>query len=112
MVYIPLSQNIACIDLDKKVTYVNLETNKIEKQLQAAYDGQLTAICLNELNHEIAVGDEAGEVKVFNNLDGKLLFLDQNAHGSAITSLSYSPDGKKLVSGDTYGKILIWNVNP
>ena len=39
MVYIPLSQNIACIDMDKKVTYINLETNKLEKQLQAAYDG-------------------------------------------------------------------------
>lgn len=94
MVFIPLSQNIACIDMDKKVTYINLENNKIEKQLQAAYDGQLTTICLNEIKHEIAVGDEAGEIKVFNNLDGKLLFLDQSAHGSAITSLGYSPDGK------------------
>lgn len=112
MVYISLNQNIACIDLDKKVTYINLETNKIEKQLQAAYDGQLTTICLNEINHEIAVGDEAGEIKVFSNLDGKLLFLDQSAHGSPISSLAYSPDGKKLVSGDCYGKLLIWNVNP
>ena len=39
MVYIPVSQNIACIDLDKKVTYINLQSQKIEKQLQAAYDG-------------------------------------------------------------------------
>ena len=77
MVYIPLNQNIACIDLDKKVTYISLENNRIEKQLQAAYDGQLTAITLNEINHEIAVGDEAGEIKVFSNLDGKLLHLDQ-----------------------------------
>ena len=64
------------------------------------------------MSHEIAVGDEAGEIKIFNNLDGKLLFLDQHAHGSAITSLCYSPDGKQLVSGDCYGKLLIWNVNP
>ena len=63
------------------------------------------------MKHEIAVGDEAGEVKVFNNLDGRLLFLDQASHGSAITSLSYSPDGNKLISGDCYGKILIWNCN-
>ena len=33
MVYIPLNQNIACIDMDKKVTYINLQNNKIEKQL-------------------------------------------------------------------------------
>ena len=112
MVYIVVSQTIACIDMDKKVTYINLQTNLIEKQLQAAYDGQLTAISLNELNHEIAVGDEAGEIKIFSNLDGKLLFLDQHAHASPITSLCYSPDGKQLVSADCYGKLLIWNVNP
>ena len=93
MVYIPLNQNIACIDMDKKVTYINLQNNKIEKQLQAAYDGQLTSICLNEVKHEIAVGDESGEIKIFNNLDGKLLFLDQSSHGCAISSLTYSPDG-------------------
>lgn len=80
--------------MNKKVTYINIENNKVEKQLQAAYDGQLTSICLNEIKHEVAVGDESGEVKVFNNLDGKLLFLDTSSHGSAITSLNYSPDGK------------------
>jgi WD40 repeat protein len=76
MVYIPVSHSIACIDLDKKVSYVNLNDYCIEKQLQAAYDGQLTTICLSEMRHEIAVGDENGEIKVFSNLDGKLLHLD------------------------------------
>ena len=33
MVYIQLSNSIACIDLDKKVTYINLETFEIDKQL-------------------------------------------------------------------------------
>ena len=36
---------------------------QVEKQLEAAYEGSLTAICLNELKHEIAVGDDAGEIK-------------------------------------------------
>ena len=49
---------------------------QISKQLEASYDGQLTTICLNEFKHEIAVGDDAGEVKIFSNLDGKLLHLD------------------------------------
>lgn len=39
MVFIPLSNSIACIDLDKKVTYIGLENFEIDKQLQAAYDG-------------------------------------------------------------------------
>jgi len=76
MVFIQVSNSIACIDMDKKVTYINLENFEIDKQLQAAYDGQLTSISLNEMRHEIAVGDEAGEIKVFSNLDGKLIYLD------------------------------------
>ena len=111
MVYIPVSNCIACIDLDRKVSYIGLESCTIEKQLQAAYDGQLTSICLSEIRHEIAVGDESGEIKIFNNLDGKLLHIDQMSHGSAVTSLTYSPDGTKLISGDHFGKILIWRIN-
>ena len=76
MVYIPVSNSIACIDLDRKVSYIGLESCTIEKQLQAAYDGQLTSICLSEIRHEIAVGDESGEIKIFSNLDGKLQYLD------------------------------------
>ena len=79
--------------------------------MEAAYDGELTSITINEQRHEVAVGDEAGELKIFNNLDGKIVFLDQTSHGSAITSLAYSPDGTRLVSGDSYGKLLLWNVN-
>ena len=111
MVYISVSNCIACIDLDRKVSYISLENCTIEKQLQAAYDGQLTSIALSEIRHEIAVGDENGEVKIFSNLDGKLLYLDHMSHGAPVTSLSYSPDGAKLISGDHFGKILIWRIN-
>ena len=93
MIYIPLTHNLACIDSEKKVSYINLESLKVEKQLQAAYDGNLTAICLNEARHEIAVGDESGEIKIFSNTDGKLLFLDSSAHATPISSLAFAPDG-------------------
>ena len=108
MVYIPLSNSIAAIDSDKKISYINLDKMKIEKQLQAAYDGQLTSICLNESRHEIAVGDDAGEIKIFSNTDGKLIFLDTTAHASPVTSLTFAPDGQRLISGDAHGRILIW----
>jgi len=111
MVYIPMTNSIACIDTQRKVTYIKIDNMAVEKQLEAAYDGALTCICLNEQRHEIAVGDEVGEIKVFSNLDGKMIFLDQMIHASAVTSLAYSPDGTRLISGDNNGKILIWNVN-
>lgn len=110
MVYIALSNSIACIDIDKKVSYLSLETFAIEKQLQAAYDGQLTSICNNDPKHEIAVGDECGEIKIFSNLDGKLVHLDQQSHGGPVSSLAFSPDGLKMISGDSLGKIVIWKV--
>ena len=111
MVYVPMTNCIVCIDLCRKITYLKLDTMQVEKQLEAAYDGALTCIALNEQRHEIAVGDEAGEVKIFSNLDGKMIFLDQMVHASAVTSLAYSPDGTRLISGDNFGKILIWIVN-
>lgn len=60
---------------------------QIEKQLEAAYEGSLTSICVNEIKHQIAVGDDSGEIKLFSNLDGKLLHLDPMSHASPITSL-------------------------
>jgi hypothetical protein len=76
MIFIPVNRSIACIDTDRKVTYLSLDTMQVTKQLEAAYDGQLSCICLNEARHEIAVGDEAGEIKIFSNLDGKMVHLD------------------------------------
>lgn len=39
----------------------------ITKQIEAAYDGNLTCLSINEHRDEIAVGDDSGELKVFNN---------------------------------------------
>ena len=39
MIFIPVSKSIACIDTDRKVTYLSLETMQVTKQLEAAYDG-------------------------------------------------------------------------
>ena len=103
-----MTGNLVCIDSEKKISYINLDNMKIEKQLQGAYDGQLTAIALNEVKHEIAVADEAGEIKIFNNVDGKLVFLDTLSHAAPVTSLQFSPDGVRLITGDCFGKVLIW----
>mmetsp|Transcript_11123 Transcript_11123/g.18663 ORF Transcript_11123/g.18663 Transcript_11123/m.18663 type:complete len:92 (+) Transcript_11123:1585-1860(+) len=76
MVYINLSNQLACIDREKKISYISLKSMRIEKQLQGAFDGHLTSIALNKKSHIIAVGDDAGEIKLFSNLDGKLVHLD------------------------------------
>lgn len=111
MVYIKVSKQLACLDSDKKVSYVNLHQMNVDKQLQAAFEGSLTCIAYNDTTHEIAVGDSVGEIKIFSNLDGSLNHLDQYSHSAPITSLVYSPCGQKLISGDSNGKILVWKVN-
>lgn len=110
MVYIPNSNSIACIDINRKLSYLQLDNLEITRQIEAAYDGQLSSICLNEYRDEVAVGDESGEIKIFSNYNGKLLHLDQMTHACGITSLAYSPDGSRLISGDNNGSVILWKV--
>ena len=49
---------------------------EISKQIEAAYDGQLTSLCYNEARDQVAVGDDTGEIKVFDIKNGKMLHLD------------------------------------
>ena len=110
MVYIPSSHSLAIIDTNRKLSYLSLDHMEITHSIEAAYDGQLTTICYNEHRDEVAVGDDCGEIKVFGNNDARMLHLDSHSHGCAVTSLGYGPDGTKLVSGDSNGKILLWQV--
>jgi len=57
----------------------------------------------------ISVGDDNGEVKVFNYEDGSLIYLN-SGHSSAVTRVSFSPDSKLLITGDSTGGIFIWRV--
>ena len=110
MVYIPNTNCLAIIDTNRKLSYLSLDHMEITHSIEAAYDGQLTTICYNEHRDEVAVGDDSGEIKVFGNNDARMLHLDSNSHACSITSLGYCPDGTKLVSGDSDGKILLWRV--
>jgi len=76
MCYIPTTNSIACIDVNRKLSFLQLDNMEITKQIEAAYDGQLTSICYNDHRDEVAVGDDAGEIKVFNVKDGRMLHLD------------------------------------
>lgn len=54
----------------------------------------------------IAVGAEDGKVHLFSSEDLKALeILEKNR--SAITALTFSPDGNVLATGETNGKIVL-----
>jgi WD40 repeat protein len=111
MAYVPHQNFLAVIDTKRRLSYLSLDRMEITHSIEAAYDGQLTCVAYNEQRDELAVGDDAGEIKVFSFRDGRMLHLDQTAHAHAVSALGYSPDGARLVSADSEGKILFWKLN-
>lgn len=106
-----LNNSLAAIDSNRRLYFLDLNGFQVTHSIEAAYDGQLTVLCYNSQRHEVAVGDDAGEIKIFNCNDGKMLHLDQTSHAKGISAIGYNPDGTKLISADCDGKILIWRVN-
>jgi WD40 repeat protein len=59
----------------------------------------------------IIVCDDSGEIKVFGFDDGKLQRLTNNGHATAVTAVAASPDCKRIISGDTQGGLMIWDID-
>ena len=110
LVYMYATHSVAVID-STKIQVLSLDQLEITHSIQATYDGGLTSICYNGQRNEVAVGDQGGEIKIFSTRDGSLIHIDKQNHCVAITALGYSPDGNKLVTGDSQGKLLLWRVN-
>jgi WD40 repeat protein len=110
MAYVISSHCLATIDMSRKVQFLSIDMMEVTFSIEATYDGHLSSICYNYQRNEVAVGDESGEIKIFGCKDGKIIHIDQSCHAKPITSLGFSPDGNRLVSGDNEGKMLIWKV--
>ncbi|CAG8460177.1 5156_t:CDS:10 [Ambispora gerdemannii] len=68
------------------------------------------AIAVNHDGTEVAVGGEDIKVRLYKFSEEKLAEQNQlSSNRSAITALAYSPDGTLLASGDSEGKIYVYN---
>ena len=56
------------------------------------------------------MSDDSGEIKVFNFQDGKLMKLTNNGHAASVTAIQIAPDSTRIISGDLFGGIIIWNL--
>ena len=61
-------------------------------------------------NDKLAVGCSNGKLKIYNIPSGTLS-NDINAHLSWVTTVAYSSDGTKIVTGGNDDKVKIWNIN-
>ena len=59
-------------------------------------------------NDKVAVGCSNGKLKIYNIATGNLL-NDINAHSSWVTSVAYSLDGNKIVTGGNDDKVKVWS---
>ena len=97
---------------DRRLTFWDLSSFKPYRIIQATYEGELKAISIRQAldAQHVAVSDDAGEIKLFNFEDGKLLKLSNNGHAASVTAVTISPDGGKVISGDMYGGVIIWEL--
>lgn len=61
-------------------------------------------------NDKVAVGCSNGKLKIYNLSDGTLA-NDIAAHSSWVTTVAYSSDGSKIVTGGSDDKVKIWSIN-
>ncbi len=63
---------------------------------------------ISPTNDKVAVGCSNGKLKIYN-LPGGSLSNDINAHPSWVTTVCYSPDGTKIITGGNDDKVKIWS---
>jgi WD40 repeat protein len=74
-------------------------------------DGVCGPIALSSDGSLLATGGRDNTVRLQSMPDGKLLRV-LKGHPKDMESIVFSPDGKKLISGDSGGTIIIWELEP
>jgi len=102
------SNMIASASLDGRVLLFDVDSGVATMALRGARGEAFTALAVNHAEELIAAGTNTGRIYVWSR-EGTLQF-SADAHRSAVESLSFSPDGGKiLASGGRDGRVVLWN---
>ena len=102
-------QMLGVVDNNRRLYLINQDSFEIAHTIETETNGSITSVAVNEQRGELAIGDSSGSIRLISTQNGQVVCDDGPSHARPITSLQYSPDGKKLVSGDSEGKMLVWD---
>ncbi|MBS1681201.1 MAG: WD40 repeat domain-containing protein [Bacteroidetes bacterium] len=89
------------------LTVVDIEKWSIQKQVILS-ERSARSVSVNPFAGEIAVGFSDHQIRVFD-LDSLQEKVKIKAHNNSVFALSYSPDGKFLLSGARDAKLKVWS---
>ena len=90
----------------KTVRVWNATTGIVKKSFQDLAPGNITAMCMDSREQRLIIGDESGQIGVYNCMNGVLL-KKLDAHEQDVCSLAYCPFSKCIVSASWGGRIRI-----
>jgi WD40 repeat protein len=98
---------------ERKITFWDLRQSTATKIINtspiANEDDELQSVALSLDNKYFATGGTLGIVRVWDMATQKVIG-EAKAHSGVITCVTFSPDGKQIVSTGTDGMTMIWNL--
>ncbi|EGR29900.1 WD40 repeat protein [Ichthyophthirius multifiliis] len=97
---------------DKKINFTN--GNKLIKSVDTSsfksYQDECMSLCVSKSGTFFVTGGTEKSVKVWNIVNGSLLFEGKGGHSSTINIVQISDNDKQIISGGKDGNILIWDL--
>lgn len=94
---------------DGVIAVMDIPSFSIQKHIKVA-GKSVRSIAINPETNEFATGDSDHNVHIFD-LDGFVLKKTIHSHANSVFCVTYSPDGKYLLSAGRDAHLKIWDVN-
>lgn len=94
---------------DRKLTYWDAITGDAIRELEGSDKSPLLCLAVHPNGNTIATGAADKLVKLWNYDQGTCFAVGQG-HTGEVTRCAFSPDGTMLVTADTYGTLMFWDL--
>ncbi|TMS37373.1 hypothetical protein L596_004317 [Steinernema carpocapsae] len=103
-----LNRTLISCDTNGVLKFWNIKEMKYEGKISLA--SNITKIHLNRANRMVAVAFESGDIKVVDILLKRTVRHLKRAHRVVINDMTFSPDGKWMVTSDSAGFVKVWDL--